>query len=158
MASLTDLALQKALNISGVSPTYLTDQHLFQVGSKVWRLADLPANGSNLANTPSYTVLAVGFKVANDGSSNEQVLDQELNAALPCDAQTPKIPAAGVAGFTHTTTLSAAVAANTGSRPWFYRIQRNTDNAVLEGIHEHQLNNEVNWTTYVGSKLADIIA
>jgi len=150
MAGITDLAIEDALNISGAGTPYSLDAWLFQVGSKVWRLADLPADGSNLANTPSYTIRGVGFKPANDGSDNEQILDQRANAATPCDGST----STSVQGFQH----PAATVGNTTSRPWFYRVQNNVTNEILTDIHESQITGEVNWTTYLGTKLAAIIA
>lgn len=149
MAGVTDLAFEKAVNATGAAPgAYVFEKWLLEVGSSVWYLPEAPAAGSNLSNTPKYTVLSAYMLEGLDGAQ-EEIFDQERNAALPADAQTPKVPAAGVFGFAHTTSLVATTAANTGSRPWFYDIQRVSDNVILRGIHEHQLNNEANWETYV---------
>jgi len=82
------------------------------------------------------------------------LLDQELDGDLPANAKLPKVPAAGKRGFEHTTSLVATVADNTGSRAWFYKIQNATTGEIITNVHEHQLNDDANWETYIAALVA----
>ncbi len=154
MAAILPTDFGNAINETPLDTAGAADFPIFSTGSKVFRLADAPAAGSNLANTPSYTVLSAGIKTANasaDGSGVERILDQRLTVA--CDGVT----ATGVTGFMHT----ASPVGTTGSsisRPWFYKLKKNTTNEIISDVHQSQITDVAGWETYITAQITTIIA
>ncbi len=156
MAAITPTEVETVLNQVTSTPSDQGDLPIFESASEVYLLTDAPADASNLANTPRYTVVGLSL-VPETESTVTKWMDQTRTFATPADGTTAR----AVVGFQHDDTTGAPSGSTAGgtttSRPWFYDIQNNTTNAITRGVHQSQLTDEAGWETYIASILSSII-
>jgi hypothetical protein len=156
MAAITPAEVETVLNQVTSTPSDQGDLPVFTPGDEVFYLADEPAAGSNLANTPKYTI--VGLSIVQEISATvTKWMDQTRTYATPADGTSAR----SVTGFQHDDTtgaVSGVSGATTTSRPWFYDIQDVTSLVTTRGVHQAQLTNEAGWEAYIATKLSTIFA